>query len=48
MKVGTHLSEEFVANVGLHQRSVFIPLLFVIVNDVVTNEIKDGTLQEIL
>ena len=45
---GTHLSDEFEVNVGVHQVSVLSPLLFAIVIDVVTNEIKDGTLQEIL
>ena len=48
MKVGTHLSEEFAVNIGVHQGSVLSPLLFAIVVDVVTNEIKEGTLQEIL
>ena len=28
VKVGTHLSEEFEVNVGVHQRSVLSPLLF--------------------
>ena len=35
-------------DVGLHQRSSLSPLLFAIVIDVATNEIKEGTLQEIL
>ena len=47
VKVGTHLSEEFEGNVGVHQGSVLSPLLFVIVVDVATSEIKEGTLQEI-
>ena len=40
VKVGTHLSEEFAVNIGVHQGSVLSPLLFAIVVDVVTNEIK--------
>ena len=48
VKVGTQLSDEFEVNVGVHQGSVISPLLFAIVIDVVTNEIKEGTLQEIL
>ena len=46
--VGTYLSEELEVDVGEHQGSVLSPLLFVIVIDVVTSEIKVGTLQEIL
>ena len=48
VKVGTHKSEEFEVNVRVHQRSDLSPLLFAIVIDVVTNEIKEVTLQEIL
>ena len=48
VKIGTHLSEELEVNVGLHQGSVLLPLLFAIVIDVVMNEIKEVTLQEIL
>ena len=48
VKVGTPFSEEFEVNVGVHQESVLSPLLFAIVVDVVTNEIKEGMLQEIL
>ena len=47
-KVGTHLSEWFDVNVGVHQGSALSPLLFAIVVDVATNDIKEGTLQEIL
>ena len=48
MKVVTHLSNEFELKVGVHQASHSSPLLLTIVIDVVTNEIKEGTLQEIL
>ena len=48
VKVGTRFSEEFEVNVGVHHGSVLSPLLFVIVVDVVANEIKEGMLQEIL
>ena len=46
VKVGAHLSEEF--DVGVHQGSILSPPFFGIVIDVVTNELKVGTLQEIL
>ena len=48
MKVGTLLSEEFEVVVGVHRGSVLSPLLFAIIVDVITNEIKEGMLQEIL
>ena len=48
VKVGTHFSEEFEANVGVHQGSVLSPLLFAIVVDVVMDKIKEDMLQEIL
>ena len=41
-------SEEFEVNIGVHQMSLLSPLLFVIVVDVVTNEIKEGMFKEIL
>ena len=44
VKVGTHLSEEFEINAGVHQGSILSPLLFAIVIDVVINEIKEGVL----
>ena len=40
--------EELEVNVGVHQGSVLSPLLFASVVDVVTYEIKEDTLQEIL
>ena len=44
VKVGTHLSEEFEVNVGVHLGSVLSPLMSAIVIDV-TEEIKEGMLQ---
>ena len=48
MKVIAHFSEECEVNVGVHQVSALSPLLFAIAVDIVTNEIKEGTLQKIL
>ena len=48
VKVGTHFSEEFEVNVEVHHGSVLSQLLFAIVVDVATNEMKEGTLQELL
>ena len=48
MKVGTHLSKEFVVDVGVHQGLVLSPLLFAIVIDDVMNVIKEGMLQKIM
>ena len=48
VKVGINFSDEFEINVGVHHGSVLSPLLFAIVVIVVTNEIKEGMLQEIL
>ena len=44
VKVERHLSKELQVNVGVHQGSVSSPLLFAIVIDVVTSEIKESTL----
>ena len=48
VNAGTHLSEEFEVNVGVHHGSVLSQMLFAIVIDVVTNEMKEGMLQELL
>ena len=48
VKVGTQLSTEFEVKIGVHQGSVLSPLLFAIVVDVVTDEIKESMLQETL
>ena len=46
--VRIHLSVGFDVNVGVHEGSVFPPLLFAIVICVVANSKKAGILQEIL
>ena len=43
VKVGTHPSEEFDGNVGVHQGIALLPLLFAIVIDVVMNDKKVST-----
>ena len=48
VKVGTHLSEEFEVNTGVHQGSALPSLWFAIVVDVVADVIKEGRLKEIL
>ena len=48
VKVGTHLSEEFEVTVEVNRGSVFPSLFFAIVIDVVTNDIKEVELREIL
>ncbi|MBJ5486870.1 hypothetical protein JGG36_24070 [Salmonella enterica subsp. enterica serovar Meleagridis] len=41
-------SESFDVKVGLHQGSVLSPLLFVIVMDVITKEVREGLPWEVL
>ena len=48
VKIGKHFSEEVEVNVGVRQGSALSPLLLAIVVDVVTNEIAEGTVQEIM
>ena len=42
------MSEEFEGNVGVHQRSVLSPLAFAIVVDVVTDDVRNGLMSEML
>ena len=42
------LSEEFLVQVGVHQESVFLPLLFAIVVDVISENAREGLMNEIL
>ena len=48
VKVGSGLSDKFRVNVGVHQGSVLSPLLFAIVVNVVTERVKDGSINKIL
>ena len=48
VKEGTGLSHEFSVNVGVHQGSVLLPLLFAIVVDAVAERVRDGSINEIL
>ena len=43
--VGQELSDEFEVKVGVHQGSVLWPLVFAIVVDVVTENVRSGCLQ---
>ena len=44
----SELSEEFLVQVGVHQRSVLLPLLFAIVVDVISKNAREGLMNEIL
>ena len=48
VNVESILSDEFSVNVGAHQGSVLLPLLFAIVVDAVTERVTDGSINEIL
>ena len=48
VRVGSGLSEEFGVRVGVHQGSVISPLIFAIVVDAVTEQAREGLLNEIL
>ena len=48
VRVGSAYSEEFEVNVGVHQGSVLLPLLFVIVVDVIIENARRGVVNELL
>ena len=48
VKIGFEFLDEFSVVVGVHQRSVFSPLLFAIVVNDVTKNLKEGLMKEAL
>ena len=48
VRVGLELSKEFEVKVGVHQEPVLLPLVFAIVVDVVTKNVRNGLTSEIL
>ena len=48
VRVGLELCEEFEVKVGVHQGSPFLPLLFAIVVDVITENVRNGLMSEML
>ena len=44
VRVGEGLSKEFEVKVGVHQRSVLSPLLFIIVQEALSREFRAGVL----
>ena len=48
VKVGSKFSEELSVAVGVYQESVFLPLLFAVVVNVVTENAKESLMKEIL
>ena len=48
VRVGLELFEEFGVKVGVHQGSVLSPLVFVIVVEVVTENVRNGLMSEML
>ena len=46
--MGSELSQEFLVQVGLHQGSVWSPLLFAIAVDVISENAREGLMNEIL
>ena len=48
VRVGSAYSEEFEVKAGVHQGSVLSPLLFAIVVDVITENVRKGVVNELL
>ena len=48
VSVERELSSSFSVKVGVHQRSALRPLLFIMVMDVLTENVRDGSLRELL
>ena len=48
VRVGSELSQEFLVQVGVHQGSVLLPLLFAIAVDVISENAREGLMNEIL
>ena len=48
VSVDGELSSSFSVKVGVHQRSALSPLLFIMVMDVLTEDVRDGLLMELL
>ena len=46
--MGSELSQEFSVQVGVHQGSMLSPLLFAIVVDVISENAKEGLINEVL
>ena len=48
LSVDGELSSSFSVKVGVHQGSALSPLLFIIVMDVLTEDVRNGSLMELL
>ena len=48
VRLGSELSQEFLVQVGVHQGSVLSPLLFAIAVDVISENAREGLMNEIL
>ena len=48
VRVGSELSQEFWVQVGVHQGSVLLPLLFAIVVDPMSENAREGLMNEVL
>ena len=48
VSVDGELSSSFSVKIGVHQWSALSPLLFVMVMDILTEDVRDGSLMELL